>query len=436
MRLGVRLLDQRRHGGDFRRRRGGAGRIGDSRRGPVVGVKTGAEPRRVGAAQRPGRVAGSDHVHGARVELVDATRAQRADVVVLPAAGREVRAVRVRLAVGTESGRRAHADHPGYVGRRADAAVGAVVAGGRDHHHARGNRCLVGQPHRVVLGVRDRVPAEGLKQHVDVVSHDRVLDRLEDRGVEDCGVVAERVEHRQTGARGEALDPNVAASRQRLRRVDELRQVVDLVALRGDEARGEEGQQAAGHREGTIPAEVLEVEDDVLAVRPDEVGVARVDAVGDDPDLDAGAVRDLVSGVDVHQRPRLGLDQWLGRVARADLLRIVGGIGVMATQDLGRQRARPVVDRTQAPERVRHDRPDRRVRPEPLDLGRRDRRPDRVDDVEAPDVGSVQLGELSEHRRLGGPDSADPQPRGAPPRRQVRELVLEDDDRTVSRVSS
>ena len=36
------------------------------------------------------------------------------------------------------------------------------------------------------------------------------------------------------------------------------------------------------------PAEVLVVEDDVLAVRPDQVWVVRVDAVGDDPDLDPG----------------------------------------------------------------------------------------------------------------------------------------------------
>jgi hypothetical protein len=49
----------------------------------------------------------------------------------------------------------------------------------------------------------------------------------------------------------------------------------------------------SGPRADAEPAEVLVVEDDMLAAGADQIRVVRVDAVVDDPDLDARPVDDL-----------------------------------------------------------------------------------------------------------------------------------------------
>ena len=77
--------------------------------------------------------------------------------------------------------------------------------------------------------------------------------------------------------------------------IDEPGQVVGLVALRGDRPGVEERLPAIGRSADAEPAEVLVIEDDVLATRADQVRVVRVDAVGDDPDFDARPVGDLLS---------------------------------------------------------------------------------------------------------------------------------------------
>jgi len=70
---------------------------------------------------------------------------------------------------------------------------------------------------------------------------------------------------------------------------------------------------------GAEPAEVLIVDEDVLAAGPDQVGVVRVDAVGDDADLDAGPVSELIGSVHVSS-PRApsgstsGWDGLLGQI--------------------------------------------------------------------------------------------------------------------------
>src|SRR5262249_59386983 len=135
-------------------------------------------------------------------------------------------------------------------------------------------------------GVRGGFPADRLVQHVDVVVQHGPLDRLDDLRVEEPEVEPRDVQHREAGAGRDALDLDVAAGRQRVRRVDEPGQVIGLVALRGDRARVEEGLPAVGGRAVAEPAEVLEVEDDVLAAGADQVGVGRVDAGGGDGDRD------------------------------------------------------------------------------------------------------------------------------------------------------
>ena len=56
------------------------------------------------------------------------------------------------------------------------------------------------------------VVAERLVEHVDVVDGDRVVDRLEERGVEARVLGAEDVEPDQAGARGDALDADLAGA--------------------------------------------------------------------------------------------------------------------------------------------------------------------------------------------------------------------------------
>src|SRR5258705_13246859 len=85
---------------------------------------------------------------------------------------------------------------------------------------------------------------------------------------------------------GHAAHGDVAAGRQRVRGVDELRQVIDLAPLRRDRAGVAErlGADPAQARVGA--REVLVVNEDVAAVGPDEVRVVGVESVGDPGHLD------------------------------------------------------------------------------------------------------------------------------------------------------
>ena len=115
-------------------------------------------------------------------------------------------------------------------------------------------------------------------------------------------------------------------------RVHEAGQVVDLGALGGNGASVEEGLAAVGRGVVAEATEVLEVEDDVLAVAL-QVWIVGIEPVGDDADLDAGAVDQVVgrwlglAGLELHVHHLQGL--WLQerhrRIGRADLLQAVGG---------------------------------------------------------------------------------------------------------------
>ena len=96
--------------------------------------------------------------------------------------------------------------------------------------------------------VRDRVAAEGLAEHVGVVVRDRVVQPLEDQSSRTSRArVAEHLHPDQRGAGRDAADADVAARRQRVRGIDELREVVDLPALGGDRAGVAERLGRAGH---------------------------------------------------------------------------------------------------------------------------------------------------------------------------------------------
>ena len=121
--------------------------------------------------------------------------------------------------------------------------------------------------------------AERLAEDVGVVVRDRVVERPGGR-VESKALarVAEHLHADQRGAGRDALDADVAARGQRVRRVDERREVVDLPALGGDRAGVAERLGGAGRGVRAVTAEVLVVDEDVRAVGADEVGVVRCPA--------------------------------------------------------------------------------------------------------------------------------------------------------------
>ena len=138
-----------------------------------------------------------------RPVLVEAARAQRADVVVQPARGREVagRGV-VGLGVEPELGRGADRQDLRVRRRRADRVGRARVAGGHaDHHAGRHGRVVELLGHVERGDVRERVRAERLVEHVHVVGLHRVVDRLEEARLGRVLVVAEDVESDQADAR-------------------------------------------------------------------------------------------------------------------------------------------------------------------------------------------------------------------------------------------
>ena len=245
--------------------------------------------------------------------------------------------------------------------------------------------------------VRVGVQPERLVDHVDVVDAHGVVDGLQDRGV------AAEHEADQARAGSDADDPDVAARRQRVGLVDELREVVDDDALRSDGRRVAERLPAVGGRARAGAGEVLVVDEHVLAVGADEVGVVRVHAVGDERHGDAVAVRQLLGiraavgreGPDRLQR--LGLDQRVRGIARADLVvadrarrgRLAGSLGRAG----GRCRSRRLGDRHLT---VGDHRGDGRVGSQGGGLVTRHRCRERVAECEVLDVWSAR-------RRPDGP---------------------------------
>src|SRR6185437_14513000 len=256
------------------------------RRWVAVEIRAGGELRR-GRAQRPVLVAGRHHVDGSG-RLVEACRADPADVVVDPA-GDGARAEDpegIGLGVGAERSSRASRDDLRVGGRRADRVGHARVARGRHHGDARrhgGFVGLIGQVKARLVG--ERVGAERLVKHVNVIDADRPVDRLEEHRVEGEVGRAEHIEAHQAGTRCDAENPDQAWS---AKPVTVVLNVVDVPALCGDGTRVEERLTAAGVSAGPGAAEVTVVHEDVLTVGTDEVGVVDVDAIGDPRHLDAG----------------------------------------------------------------------------------------------------------------------------------------------------
>ena len=241
--------------------------------------------------------------------------------------------------------------------------------------------------------------------------------------------------HRQARTGCDSHDLDVASGRQRVGRVDEIGQIVARVALSGDGTGVQERLPAVGRRRDAEAAEVLVVEDHVVAVRPDQVGVVRVDAIGDDPDFDAGPVDDLVGGVRVHHLARLGLDQRHGRIARADLL-VGRRAGPAVMRRAGRAEKRPSPTRQRR--RSAASRRGRRRSTAGVGLQPAASAAEIVAAIALMmwklacgwrEPGAVRSGyPPGRHRPPGSARS------GCHPWREARQLVLKDDDRTLVRV--
>src|SRR5262249_46208340 len=133
--------------------------------------------------------------------------------------------------------------------------------------------------------VRERVAAKRLVEHVHVVDRDGVVDRLkEHREIQGQGRT-EYVQADQAGAGSHPQYPDPARPGQ----ATETGNVVDVPTLRCDRAGVKERLAAVGRRVRARAAEVLVVHEHVPAIDPYEVRVIRVQAVGDERDLDAGA---------------------------------------------------------------------------------------------------------------------------------------------------
>ena len=175
-------------------------------------------------------------------------------------------------------------------GGGADGVGDAGVAAGHRHGGAGRHGRVVGLLDQVQAGlvVGVEVVAERLVEHIDVVDGHGVIDGLEEGGVEPGVLGSEDVQPDQAGARGDALDADVARAVEGQGAV--LADVVHPLALGGDGAGVEEGLVTPGGHRGALSGEVLVVDEDVGAVGADEVGVVDVEAVGDERDLDARPV--------------------------------------------------------------------------------------------------------------------------------------------------
>ena len=268
------LLDQRgRRGGagvglpvgldDIRRgarheRRGLAGAAALLDVGGLAEEVDAAYVGRTGVAGGEAQVAGRDQVHRA-AGLVEPARAQRADVVAQPAGRGEVAGGGVvGLGVHLELRRGADRDDVRVGRRRADGVGRARVAAGDGDHHARRDRRVVELLGHIQRGdVGERVAAERLVEHVDVVGLDRVVDGLQEVGLGGVLEGAEHVKPDQAGAGGHALDPDVAG--RRVGCAEKPFDVVDLDALAGDRVGVEERLVAGGELAGPVAGEVLVV---------------------------------------------------------------------------------------------------------------------------------------------------------------------------------
>ena len=240
-----------------------------------------------------------------------------------------------------------------------------------------------------------------------MVVDDRVVNGLKEVGLGGELECPEHVQSDQRRTGSHALDADVAGGRIRLG--TEAVDVVDHDALAGDRVGIEECLVAAGELAGPVAAEVLIVASDRgiehrLAVRPDEVHVGGVHAVGDPGDLHAGA-RDAERSrgqgtalvrVGLREREPLGSELHLtvgaagprdhvGRQRRADVRCRGGGGGG----------ARRTVDH-----HVGHHLGNRRVGLQPLHLAVRDRGGERIDHAVVLDAFRLYRAQLAHHRRL------------------------------------
>ena len=280
--------------------------------------------------ERPVGLARRDQVEHPAA-LGEAGRLDRRDVVAEPALG-ELEPVLGPLGVVAERRAGARGDHGRVARRRAGARLDAGVAGALDDRGPGCDRLLVELTGQVLGAVRDRVAAEGLAEHIGVIVGQRVVQALEDRRVEGRVRVPEHLHHVEAGAGGDASDRDVAARRKRVRGVHELRDVVGDPALSGDRAGVSERLRRARGRVRSLATEVLVVGDHVAAVGTNQIGVVDVDAVGERRDLDAraggqvlGLRRARVIERGVRRLQRLGLEQRLGRVGRAQRLAVGRG---------------------------------------------------------------------------------------------------------------
>ncbi len=227
---------------------------------------------------------------------------------------------------------------------------------------------------------------------------DRVVDRLEDRRVRGDVGGTKGDEADKAGAGGDTLDADEARTVERQRA--EVADVVDLAALRGDRRRVAERLRAAGRRRRAEAAEVLEVDEHVLAVGANEIGIVGVERVGDPTYGDActgdperpGRLDARVLGVDPHRPERLWLELHLPGGRAGARKRCGARLGGFA-DPIGRRR-REVDDA------VGNDLGHGRIRPQRRDLRRGHGRRYGVERGEAVHPQRVRGGQFMEHLRL------------------------------------
>ena len=208
--------------------------------------------------------------------------------------------------------------------------------------------------------------------------------------------------------------------------------------LGGDRTGVEERLGATGRRVRARAAEVLVVDEHVLAVGPDEVGVVDVEPVGDEPDLDAGAgVAETLRGRTVSGRLR-GVDGLDGLRVQ---LHLAGGRAHVGEAPASAARAAAVAlgqrhrgRRDQRNLRVGDDLGHGRVGREPLGLAPAHVRRHGVDELEALDVGGMSESELGHDRVLQLGHGRRPVSAERAVVRQRGELVLEHHDHAVGGV--
>ncbi len=178
----------------------------------------------------------------------------------------ELEPVRRRLRVAAEVRARARGDHRRIGGGRADRRLDAGVAGALDHGDAGGDRLRVEQAGEVLRGVgigfspNDSLRMSGWSWET---AQSRPWSTVESKvKLELPNTFMPISEAPGAMPRIWMLQPG-----QRVRRVVERRDVVGLVALRGDRAGVAEGLGGAGQGVGPVTAEVVVVDEDGLPSR-------------------------------------------------------------------------------------------------------------------------------------------------------------------------